>query len=666
LIQYSGRVINIRRYISPDEIPHLSTYLHNSKIKTGIFHNGFFCALGKDSTLSVFDISIADKIRLIGSLKLKAKAKGKGIVSANSCLLVYHDYGFITIKVNDNSAPEILNDFFADDSFNGLVIGNLFYGYSHIYDLDDPSQPVKSTPGTRSDIYNSYSWFIKDNMFYGFQYKNIYISDISDPYEPKDFPKFQASDYWLSNAIIIGNDIITSHYKTLTYYRIENDTNIVFVRTDSVMTDVGYFFDFEDTILHYDYSKFTAYNYAQSGLERISAGVSALNKFGREYNSGRTNFYSSYGSIFKLNTETTDQPTIEHFCCLGCTPNQFVIQDNFLYAYSINSGAEQERGFHVFNIEDPNEPQLTFNLPGTNGRSFRGMLIKDETLYLIKYDSLLVFDLAIPSTPVRTAGLQYPSWIWEMYLLGDYLYLHCDAKLHILDLNNPDSWTDNPINPYADYGHAVYAGQDFCYFSSYGEKNVHILDLHDPANPEQIGLYNKEEDINFITIDGDFIYGIQDDSLLVVFDISDRLYPTIIAKYYCETGAKIQSVHISDDYIIVSGYGEFSYVYVLEKDKITDVADHSDYISALPLTKIYPNPARRGSNITIQSDITQENIIGLKIMDVRGTCFATINTDNISFEKGNLTIPGINLPAGNYYLIMGTSKGQTISKLILQ
>jgi len=86
----------------------------------------------------------------------------------------------------------------------------------------------------------------------------------------------------------------------------------------------------------------------------------------------------------------------------------------------------------------------------------------------------------------------------------------------------------------------------------------------------------------------------------------------------------------------------------------------------LPLTKIYPNPAQRGSNITIQYDITQGNIIGLKIMDVRGTCFATINTDNISFETGNLTIPGIDLPAGIYYLIMETSKGQSVSKYIVQ
>ncbi|MCK5742126.1 MAG: hypothetical protein KAH48_07905, partial [Chlorobi bacterium] len=224
LINYSGRVININRYIGPNEIPHLSSYLHNSKIKTGIVHDRLFCALGEDSTLSVFDISTPEKIHLIGTLKIKAKAKSKGIVSANSCLVLYHDYGFITIKINENAAPEILNDFFADDSFNGVIIGDLFYGYSHIYDLADPSLPLKSTPKTRSDIYNSYSWFIKDNMFYGFQYKNVYIADISDPYEPKDFPKFPASDYWLSNSIIIGNDIITSHYKTLTYHRIENDT----------------------------------------------------------------------------------------------------------------------------------------------------------------------------------------------------------------------------------------------------------------------------------------------------------------------------------------------------------------------------------------------------------------------------------------------------------
>ncbi|MCK5742997.1 MAG: T9SS type A sorting domain-containing protein, partial [Chlorobi bacterium] len=282
------------------------------------------------------------------------------------------------------------------------------------------------------------------------------------------------------------------------------------------------------------------------------------------------------------------------------------------------------------------------------------------------YDSLLVFDISAQGYPVRTAGLQYPSWIWGMYPLGDYLYLHCDAKLHILDLNNPDSWEDNPINPYAGYGHAVYAGQDFCYFSAYGERNVHILDLHDPANPEQIGLYNNEEDINFITIDGDFIYGIQDDSLLVVFDISDRLYPTIIAKYYCKTGAKIQSVHVSDDFIIVSGRGEFSYVYILGKDKITAVADLSDQISPLPLTKIYPNPVRRGANITIQSDITQGDIIGLKIMDVRGTCVAIINTDNISFESGRMTVPGIDLPTGNYFLIITTSKEQSASKYIVQ
>ncbi|MCK5740655.1 MAG: T9SS type A sorting domain-containing protein, partial [Chlorobi bacterium] len=378
-----------------------------------------------------------------------------------------------------------------------------------------------------------------------------------------------------------------------------------------------------------------------------------------------TDLFSSFGSIFKLNTETVGQPTIEHFCYLGHTPNQFIIQDDVLYTYSINTGAEIGKGFHVFNLDNPQKPELIFSLPETKDKSFRGMLIKDETLYLIKYDSLLVFDLSVPGYPVRTAGIQYPSWIWEMYLLGDYLYLHCDAKLYILDLNNPESWTDNPINPYADYGHAVYAGQDFCYFSAYGERNVHILDLHDPADPEQIGLYNNEEDINFITIDGDFIYGIQDDSLLVVFDISHRLYPTIISKYYCETSTKIQSVHVSDDYIIVSGFGEFTYAYILGKDRVTNISNNPDQISPLPLTIIYPNPVRRGANITIQSDITQGDIISLKIIDVRGTCVATVNTDNISFKTGSLTIPGIDLPTGNYYLIIETSKEQTVSKLIV-
>jgi len=135
---------------------------------------------------------------------------------------------------------------------------------------------------------------------------------------------------------------------------------------------------------------------------------------------------------------------------------------------------------------------------------YEDVFIKGKYAYIAAGgNGLDIIDIDNPSNPVVTGNRQLNSNAHSVHVDGYYAYVACDNGLHIIDVSNPTSPQATGYYSLADFedpyfgldghAHGVTVDGNNAYlaviYGKYSSCRIVILDVTDPANPQNTGGY---------------------------------------------------------------------------------------------------------------------------------------------------------------------------------
>jgi choice-of-anchor B domain-containing protein len=229
-----------------------------------------------------------------------------------------------------------------------------------------------------------------------------------------------------------------------------------------------------------------------------------------------------------------------------------------------------------------------------------------------------------PQAYEELAFIPGPETNWrEITVVGDYAYVVTDVQgsnhsMHVIDLTQLPN-TATLLTTYDatfDKGHIIqkdiFEEAPYVYVSgTTTTEGVHILDVSNPANPFEIGVYNPGYYIHDCHVRGDRMFAAAFfEETVDIVDISDKTQPTIISRIsYPGTNTHSFTTTIDEQYLFIADEqdGTIGRIWNIEDlDNPFEVATYTANLQSL-----VHNPYMAGDFVTIS-----HNTEGLRILDM--------------------------------------------------
>ena len=163
------------------------------------------------------------------------------------------------------------------------------------------------------------------------------------------------------------------------------------------------------------------------------------------------------------------------------------------------------------------------------GGSLAAMTIVSDFLYLIDNQSITVFNLTNPATPVQVGDpINVGFGIETLFARGDRLFIGSQTGMFIYDITNPVS-----PEPLANHTHfygcdPVVANDSIAFVTVRSAENcrglvevnqLEVVDVTNPANPNSLQFVNLNNPAG-LGLDGDYLFVTDGDAGIKVFDVS--------------------------------------------------------------------------------------------------------------------------------------------------
>jgi hypothetical protein len=211
-------------------------------------------------------------------------------------------------------------------------------------------------------------------------------------------------------------------------------------------------------------------------------------------------------------------------------------------------------------ISDPTNPKLA----GRSGMSGpTGVAIAGRYAYIMGWLSgLHIFEMR-PANPQRLAELQFGKvqdgtvpLAQRVTVSGNYAFVADDkGTVHILDIRDPEN--PQQVGDFA-LGGEIYAFAPSGFLVSVVGNGLVVFDLHQPANPQLLGSVNGlPGNFTGLALSGHYAYvtsdAIDTGAGLHVFDINDPVNPRLLGQYLLPGGAS--GVAVSGQYACLTTLG---------------------------------------------------------------------------------------------------------------
>lgn len=256
------------------------------------------------------------------------------------------------------------------------------------------------------------------------------------------------------------------------------------------------------------------------------------------------------------------------------TPVEVGVYDSLSYTYDIYvqdtlaylSGGNAD----IVNVSDPSAPSKISSLPGVT--TSVEVLIRNTLAYVAAGDSLKIFEVSDPSSPIRVGSCSRSSTDTprDIYLKNDLIYLTDRWRgLFIIDVSNPSTPNQigfhntggrantvkvkdslayvigddlNIINVSTlaepvkighdtlDYGEDLWIGDTLLYVAD-GNSGLRIVNIADPTSPIHINTYDTPGWASGILVMDSLAYVADGDSGLRIINVSDPTTPSEIGFY---------------------------------------------------------------------------------------------------------------------------------------
>jgi len=533
----------------------------------------------------------------------------KDLVNKESSL-IYEDITYIKENYAYTKSKEILD---VSNPSTPQVIAKLkevpnvvanSYGYISYYnssnikiiDLRDPKNPKEVNNTVNIEGLNIRA--AKGSFLYADDYENnLYILDIKNPSSPVIISVFKDINFHIRGIKVKGNYIYIETYKNLKIIDISDPKSPKL----------------------------------QSSLTLTEADSSYYNTHIEISNSYYYSIRNNKLIIIDIHDKNSPK-LINEFKVKGIEPN-FAIKNNFLYLPSIT--------LKILNITNPKNIIIEKEIKNINIKKAH---IVNNYLYLSGFNSISVFDITIPTSPILKTLLGTLDKLKDIKIkpLLAYVedYYGNIQKINIANFSNLSLEYEQITGEILDLDN-VEIIENYAYikdiYSSQHKRTMEIYDISKISEPIYKGKI-KLPVIDYIKIVNSYMYVIDEDKGFVIIDISDLSSPIQKGQIDIEGGI--------DDIEIIG-----SYAYVVNSENGLTIIDISNVSAPKKISSIKTNYAI-GLDVKGKYVYIADGQTGLNIIDI-----SDINNPILKSKEKNVGASYDVKIVGKYAYMAGGNNG---------
>ena len=194
------------------------------------------------------------------------------------------------------------------------------------------------------------------------------------------------------------------------------------------------------------------------------------------------------------------------------------------YAYITNNNKME-----ILDISDPITPSLISETILNTSLLSEDIFGKDDQIYLANGKMIYQFDVSDPVNPDSAFAFEADSFINDLYIINNSLYVIASYDFYILDISNPDTiiQVGKLKLPDASLGLTRFHVQgDYAYIGSWSD-GLYVVNIADPTNPVISGRFLET---SYVVFAEDLFAYVANAQYLYLLDITDKVIPSIIAR----------------------------------------------------------------------------------------------------------------------------------------
>lgn len=127
---------------------------------------------------------------------------------------------------------------------------------------------------------------------------------------------------------------------------------------------------------------------------------------------------------------------------------------------------------------------------------------KDESSFPRKSHYLEIADISDPSNPYELGNIAVPSFIKDITVSGDYVYIADDSSgLRIINISDPTNPSETGFFDTIGIAAGVAVNGNYVYVAD-GIEGLRIINVSDPTNPSETGYYDTNGSASGVAISG--------------------------------------------------------------------------------------------------------------------------------------------------------------------
>jgi hypothetical protein len=226
--------------------------------------------------------------------------------------------------------------------------------------------------------------------------------------------------------------------------------------------------------------------------------------------------------------------------------------------------------FTVFDLTDPTKPEIVASL---EEESDFGLSITDTFAFCAAYsEGVIVFDISIPTDPIKIQQLPAAGWAEDVRVIGDYAYV-ANEEFYILDVSSPVNPIEMGSVELSGWANGLAIAGDYAYVAE--DEGFHVVDVSDPAQPVDIAYLPTADRGNDVTLYGNYACVASGSGGLEIFDITTPEAPQWISNIVpMGVGEPYASdLAIKDSYALVAFNDRGLIIYdIVDPNTITEVS----------------------------------------------------------------------------------------------
>jgi hypothetical protein len=508
---------------------------------------GDYLYAGEGTGFTVIDVSDGSQPRQVGSLPLPGSDVNDIAVSGSLVFLTNGD-GLHAVDLSDPVTPTLLSSLDAPGYASSVAVA---VAVAHAYvaaddaglwvvDVSDPTDPQEATsyptPGSAKAV------DVAGTVAYVTDGASLLSLDVSNPANPAQMDTYNAP--MVQDVCVTGNTAFLARgFFGLETVDVADPTNLAplgsraidgFARGVQIIGTTAYVAPRESGLHILDVSNPANPNLLGTTDPDWEANVAAVSHQAVAYIAPREK------ALRIVDVSNPGNPDV-----LGAYERPNAVMDVITdLPHGYIAGLDRLWVLDMTNPALP-APLATADLQGNPGEPRRLSLSPhaqtgDPLIYVADWSyGVEIFNVADPATPTLLGHYPVPDEheVNDVFALGQYAYALTadddDGQLHILDVSDPAN--PEEVEAYDTPGDArqVFV-TDTVAFVADGPAGVRLIDVSDPDNPGELGHVDPPSgaSTDVVLIDGDRAYiGSNKDGVwwLQAFDVSDPVSPTLAA-----------------------------------------------------------------------------------------------------------------------------------------